>query len=145
MIRVAIVCWLALPACQTVDGGAVELSWTLRPASSKLEDKFVDCASGFDGTNPITRMRLDWVTGDVTDHDEWPCSDSHGVTGFSLSPGPTLFSVSPICAGKYAALDSYIAPALEEREVILGDTVSLGAVEVVVNVTYCEDQPCICQ
>jgi hypothetical protein len=29
--------------------------------------------------------------------------------------------------------------------VILGDTVSLGAVELVVHVSYCELQPCICQ
>lgn len=142
----ALVVTLALAAgCETVDGGAVELEWTLRPASSKLPDKFVACDSGQIGTHAVTRIRLDWQTATDSDHAEWPCNDSHGVTGFSLSAGPTLFSVSPVCAGKYASLDSYIAPAVEQRDVILGDTVSLGAIELVVNVTYCDQQPCICQ
>ena len=47
-------------ACTQVDGGAVELSWKLRPASSSLPDKFVDCEPGLDGTSPVTRIRLDW-------------------------------------------------------------------------------------
>ena len=41
-----------------------------------------------------------------------------------------------------ATAASYIAPAAEQRRVIVGDTVSLGAVEIVVVVTSCDDQPC---
>ena len=136
---------LAVHGCSTIDGGAVELSWTLRPASSSDPDKFVDCESLKVGTGAVTRIRLDWTNDADSDHEEWSCGDSHGVTGFSLLPGATLFSVSPVCAGKYADPKSYIAPAIEERDVKVGDTVSLGAIELVVNVSYCGDQPCICQ
>jgi hypothetical protein len=137
-----------------VEGGAVELSWKLRPASSDNPDKFVDCRSGQPGTLPVTRMRLDWSvrTDDdqiVTGSDSWPCDDSHGVTGFDLPVGTALLAVKPICGelpNEYDALPaSYIAPAAEQRRVSLGDTVSLGAVEVVVVVSYCGEQTCICE
>lgn len=145
---------LFVHGCDTVDGGAVELSWKLRPASSDLPDKFVECRSGREGTNPVTKMRLAWsVTTDdggvVTGSDEWPCDDSHGVTGFDLPPGRALLSVTPICGqppNEFDALPaSYIAPAAEQRRVNLGDTVSLGAVELVVVVSYCGVQACICE
>jgi hypothetical protein len=147
--------WVAtICACDKVEGGAVELSWKLRPSSSKIPDKFVACESGEPLTNPVTKMRLEWsVTTDddqiVTGTDEWPCDDSHGVTGFDLPPGTALLSVKPICdrpPNEVEALpSSYIAPAAEQRRVNLGDTVSLGAVELVVVVSYCEDQSCICE
>src|SRR4051794_6341000 len=57
---VAATLWCLLHGCDTVSGGAVELSWKLRPASSSLEDKFVDCNSGHDGTGPVARIRLHW-------------------------------------------------------------------------------------
>lgn len=136
---------LAVAACSGVDGGAVELSWKLRPASSALEDKFVDCESGKEGTNPIASIRLDWIVEQQADHEQWPCNDSHGVTGFVLPAGSALFSVSPVCESGTPKATSYIAPAVEQRNVILGDTVSLGAVELVVQVTDCAAQDCICE
>ena len=146
---------IALGACTTVDGGAVELAWKLRPASSYLPDKFVDCDSRHEGFRAIvTKMRLEWsVTTDdnqvVTGTDEWPCDDSHGVTGFDLPTGTALLLVRPICGrapNEFDALpSSYIAPAAEQRRVNVGDTISLGAVELVVVVAYCADQSCICE
>lgn len=144
-VALAIALWPCVHGCDTVNGGAVELSWKFRPASSSLEDKFVNCDSKQDGTNPVTAIRLQWPEGNQVQHDEWPCDDSHGVTGFALPPGPTLFSVVPLCGVDAPAdPDSYIAPAAEQRNVILGDTVSLGAIELVVLVSYCDAQPCIC-
>jgi len=134
-----------LSACGGVDGGAVELSWKLRPASSSLQDKFVDCDSGKAGTGPVTAIRLDWTVEQQADHEQWPCGDSHGVTGFVLPAGAALFSVSPVCESGPAIPSSYIAPAVEQRTVIVGDTVSLGAVELVVQVTDCAIQDCICE
>jgi hypothetical protein len=131
--------------CESVDGGAVEVSWRLRPASSALEDKFVDCDSQKDGTNPVTAIRLDWVVEQQSDAEEWPCNDSHGVTGFVLPPGSALFLVTPICTFGPANPNSFIAPAVEQRSVIVGNTVNLGAIEVVVQVSDCRVQPCICQ
>lgn len=144
---------IVLAACEDVDGGAVELSWRLRPASSALEDKFVECNSDKVGTNPVTAIRLDWtvevVVGGVVEQqaaaEEWPCNDSHGVTGFVLPEGSALFAISPVCEFGPANPASYIAPAVEQRDVIVGNTVSLGAVEVVVRVSDCGAQPCICQ
>ena len=148
-VAIATALWLCVHGCEEVDGGAVELSWKLRPASSSLEDKFVECNSGKDGTNPVTRIRLEWVVNGDPGFEEWSCDDNHGVTGFALPPGSALFSVRPICGteviGRYANPNSYIAPAAEQRNVILGDTVSLGAIELVVYVSYCDQQPCICQ
>ena len=136
---------LLVAGCTTVDGGAVELSWKLRPASSSLADKFVDCASGKPGTNPVTRIRLDWeVVGRTSGFASWRCDDNHGVTGFDLPEGEALLSVTPECAEGPASPDTYTAPAPEQRRVILGDTVSLGAVEIVLQVSYCGEQPCIC-
>ena len=146
--RVAIATGLCLSVhgCADVTGGAVELSWKLRPASSSDDDKFVDCDSGKDGTGPVKRIRLDWQVGEQSGFDSWLCSDNHGVTGFDLpAPGEALLSVQPECDGGPAEPASYIAPALERRAVILGNTVSLGAVELVVVVSYCEQQVCICR
>jgi hypothetical protein len=142
-MAIATLLCLGVHGCERVDGGAVELSWKLRPASSSLPDKFVDCTSGKDGTNPVTKIRLHWSD---EDYDEWPCTDNHGVTGFELPPGDALLSVQPICADGLPALPgSYIAPAAERRRVNLGETVSLGAVELVVLVSYCGEQTCICE
>jgi len=134
-----------LAGCEDVDGGAVELSWRLRPASSSLEDKFVDCDSNKIGTNPVTAIRLDWVVEQQSAGEEWPCNDSHGVTGFVLPPGSALFAVTPICQDGPADPASYIAPAVEQRTVIVGDTVNLGAINLIVQVSDCRLQSCICQ
>lgn len=133
-----------LGACVDVDGGAVELSWKLRPASSSLPDKFVGCESGLDGTGAVTRIRLDWEVEGRAGFEAWRCDDSHGVTGFDLPEGEALLWITPECASGAADPATYIVPAPERRQVILGDTVSLGAVEVVVQVSYCGQQPCIC-
>jgi hypothetical protein len=137
---------LLVHGCDSVNGGAVELSWKLRPASSALEDKFVDCNPGRIGTNRVERMRLEWHVGDQLGAADWECTDSHGVTGFELPEGSALLTVTPICEGdRLADPASYIAPAAEQRRVIVGNTVSLGAIEIIVTVTSCsQTQPCIC-
>lgn len=135
---------LCVYGCTTVDGGAVELSWKLRPASGST-DIFVDCDTGVVGAHPVTRIRLDWQVANTTGVATWLCTDYHGVTGFELPPGTALLSVSPECSGGVAATNTYTAPAAEQRAVIAGNTISLGAVELIVEVTRCDEQPCICQ
>jgi hypothetical protein len=136
---------LSVHGCENVQGGAVELSWKLRPASSSLEDKFVDCDSGREDTGPVTHIRLSWEVGDQQGFAAWPCDENHGTTGFDLPQGDALLTVTPECSeGAAARADSYIAPAAEQRRVIVGDTISLGAVEIVVVVTDCQAQSCIC-
>ncbi|MBA3540967.1 MAG: hypothetical protein H0T79_15250 [Deltaproteobacteria bacterium] len=128
----------------------MELSWRLRPSSSALPDKFVDCnANNEPGTGAVTEIRLDWkvdVDGElVTGSSEWQCGDNHGVTGFDLPTGAALLSISPVCADRDADPATYIAPAPERREAIAGQTISLGAMELVLQVNSCDVQPCICQ
>jgi hypothetical protein len=150
-IRVAIatLC-LSVHGCDNVTGGAVELSWKLRPASSSLPDKFVDCDSAEPGALAVTGIRLHWrvdgTDGNASEGSQvWRCEDNHGVTGFDLPEGTADLWVTPECAPSIpAAPDTYIAPAPVQREVLRGDTVSLGAVELVVAVSYCDTQPCIC-
>ncbi|MGE0870314.1 MAG: hypothetical protein AB7P03_17240 [Kofleriaceae bacterium] len=133
--------WLVLLGCEPVDGGAVELSWKLRPAGAS-DERFLSCSPA--GTGRIERMRLDWVVGEVAGTDSWDCEDNAGVTGFDLPEGDALLSVVPMCAGGPAAPNTYTAPAPERRRVVTGDTVSMGAVELVLEVADCASQPCIC-
>ncbi|MEO7733503.1 MAG: hypothetical protein ABIY55_21245 [Kofleriaceae bacterium] len=142
---------LLVHGCDTVQGGAVELSWKLRPASSSLQDKFVDCDSGREGTGPVTAIRLHWQVDNpgadpgATDGSQaWRCTDNHGVTGFALAEGTASLWVTPECMDGTAAANTYIAPAIVQRSVIRGDTVSLGAIELIVSVAYCATTPCIC-
>lgn len=136
---------LAVYGCTTVDGGAVELSWKLRPASGST-NLFVDCDTGAPGGHPVTRVRLDWQVGTTTGFTSWSCTDYHGVTGFDLPPGTALLAISPECTSGAALTNTYTAPAPEQRMVIVGNTISLGAVELVVETTSCNAaQPCICQ
>lgn len=130
-------------ACTEVNGGAVELSWKLRPASGST-DIFVDCDQ-IPNTNPVTRIRLDWQVDAKTGSQTWNCKDYHGVTGFDLPVGTALLSVSPECESGAATTSTYTAPAPEQRMVIAGNTISLGAVELIVEDTRCDVQPCICQ
>jgi hypothetical protein len=147
VMRLLALC-IALAGCEAVDGGAVELSWKLRPASSSLPDKFVSCESGQPGTQPVTEIQLDWQMQDGsgrTGSQAWRCDDNHGVTGFDLPEGYALLFITPRCAGGPASTLTYTAPAPEQRLVIPGNTVSLGAMELVLQVSYCGQQPCICE
>ncbi len=136
---------LGVNACRTVDGGAVELSWKLRPASGSRE-LFVDCDSRAPDTHPVTAVRLEWEVGEQTGFSVWNCTDYHGVTGFDLPPGTALLRVAPECATGPARTSTYISPAPLQREVSVGNTISLGAVEMIVQTSDCsEARPCICQ
>jgi hypothetical protein len=154
----AVTLCLLVHGCDDVQGGAVELSWKLRPASSKLPDKFVDCDANLDitpGAGSVEKIRLSWrvsdgqATIDESSHD-FRCQDNHGITRFELAPGFAELWVTPVCGGtdataELAAANTYISPAPVQRHVTRGDTVSLGAVELVVAVSDCDaGQPCIC-
>src|ERR1700733_797376 len=128
---------IALAAgCSTIDGGAVELSWKLRPSSGAIDslDPFTNCTADQAGAKPVTKIRLDWIVGDSFGRESWTCDDFHGVTGFELPPGEALLSVVPECESGAAATDTYTAPAPDQRSVVVGNVISLGAIEIVVQV-----------
>jgi hypothetical protein len=133
-------------ACTTVDGGAVELSWRLKPQSGAgTSQPFVDCDSKLPGTGPVTGIRLDWQVGSDSAFAVFECDAGHGVTRFEVPPGQALLSVSPVCASGLADTNTYSAPAPEQRTVTVGNTVSLGAVELILTVTQCDQEACICR
>lgn len=141
---VALTLCLGVHGCADVNGGAVELSWKLR-ATTGADQTFLDCAVGVQGAGSVAFIRLDWEVNGVQDFRQWSCDDDHGVTGFELPEGRALLRVSPVCANKEASSETYIAPAPEQRMVIAGDTVSLGGVELLLEVSSCDKQTCICQ
>jgi hypothetical protein len=141
---------IALVGCAPVDRGAVELSWRLRPAAGpRMHDPtnpFVGCAPGEPGTGTIAKIRLDWSVGNTTGASEFPCDASTGITGFDLPPGNALISVAPVCVACEAAPGTYVAPPPVQRDVIVGDSIILGAVEIIVEVSSCgTGHPCICE
>jgi len=160
-MRVAIVTLcLTVHACDTGRGGAVELSWKLRPMSGTSDKPFVTaCHPGAAAGYDVGRIRLSWTrSSDDTCpmppcEQDWDCDDNHGATGFDLPEGVANLLVTPTCTdGQLPASGTYIAPAIVQRDVIRGETVTLGAVELVVAVTKCRpapdssptDPPCIC-
>jgi hypothetical protein len=138
----------AVHGCADVDGGAVELSWKLRAATGS-DRTFLDCNVDIAGARAVTHIRLDWEVAGITDFRQFECDEAHGVTAFELPEGRALLRVSPVCTfddvQMAAASETYIAPAPEQRTVIAGNTVSLGGVELLLVVSDCDKQPCICQ
>src|ERR1044071_5762470 len=120
-MRIAVVTLcLTVHACDTGTGGAVELSWKLRPASSASQDPFVACQGDVgDGWGPIVRIRLNWARGDdglcpsPPCMASWDCEDNHAATGFDLPVGKANLWVTPECDnGQPAAAATYTAPAI---------------------------------
>ncbi len=138
----------ALGACGTIEGGAVELSWRLRPEPGTIIENpspFLDCDPMQPSTNPIGQIRLTWDVDGATDSTSFPCANGNGVTRFEVPPGDALLTVTPVCVGHDADPTTYVTPAAVQRTVKVGDTVSLGAVELLLRVSSCDLQPCICE
>lgn len=156
-IAVATSC-LAGSACDLGSGGAVELSWSLRPASGPGGDKFVGCEARDSQNNllrAITRVRLHWQVDGMTCSHAFSCDANHGATRFEVPPGIADLTLTlecgdptpglPACAeDQPAAPDTYLAPAIVQRDSIRGEVATLGAVELVVSVAACPGAPCTC-
>jgi hypothetical protein len=139
---------LGVHGCTDVTGGAVELSWKLR-ASTGSEHTFLNCSIRLEPTNQlvdVAQIQLDWTHDGKTGSRSWACDDDHGVTGFELPAGQALLHVSPICRnGNIALASTFTAPAPEQRDVIVGNTVNLGGIELLLEVSSCDLQDCICE
>jgi hypothetical protein len=139
---------LGVHGCADVNGGAVELSWKLRAATGS-DHTFLSCAIRLDPTDQVVevaRIQLEWDVDGEHGIRSWPCDDDHGATKFELQEGSALLRVSPICTNGMVALAStFSAPAPEQRDVIVGNTISLGGVELLLEVSSCDVQACICQ
>jgi hypothetical protein len=142
----------ATTGCIEIEGGAVELSWSLRT--------FGGSAVGSCGDVGIQNVRLCWQTlGDGSPSTEdiicqaglrrtFDCSDSSGVTGFDLDPGPTAFWIEPVCQdGAPADSGTYEVPPPIVRTVQEGKIVSLSSLLLVVSPLSagCPAAGCTCE
>lgn len=152
MIAVAM---LALPACVQVDGGAVELSWSLRD----FEGARNDCAQA-----GIAEIRVCWAPladGGATGPPEctiqrtdaglreffrsFDCAEKRGVTRFEVPPGPNAFFVQPICVGGGEPTGPYQVPSPIVRTVATGEVVTLNQVLIIAANERCSGDACTCQ
>lgn len=124
--------------CIDIDGGAVELSWSLRSFGGAAVEACDDVE--------IQKVRLCWEPlgdGSISTEDAvcranqrrtFSCSASSGVTGFDLAPGPTAFWIEPVCTdGDAADPGTYEVPPPIVRTVQEGRIVSLSSLLMVVS------------
>jgi hypothetical protein len=151
--------WSCAVGCTSASGGAVDLSWRLKPApgfseESMVGNTFVDCdnngnltdsmGNSIKGVGQLTAIRLYWQVGDQLgppdemDTQDFPCSTENGVTKFEIPVGNALLYVAPLCGSGSSMTEAsscaYTAPAAVERTMVAGQTVELGALEIVVDV-----------
>jgi hypothetical protein len=134
------------PACIEIDGGAVELSWSLRSFDG---DRVDECNSA-----RIDQVRICWhsieegsSTGVCQGSQSFPCGEENGVSGFEIAPGSTSFWIEPICGdGSPADVGSYQVPPPIVRTVEDGKIVTLDSLLIVVTPfgSGCPEAGCTC-
>jgi hypothetical protein len=136
---------LGSAGCVAIDGGAAELSWSLR----SFEGKSQSCAeAGVEG------IRLCWESLDDSSSTgcrpgqfrTFPCTDEAGVTGFEIPVGRTKFFAEPVCAGGApAGAGTFQAPPPIVRTVRDGEVVTLDSLLIVVtDQDNCSGDSCTC-
>jgi hypothetical protein len=124
--------------CVDIDGGAVELSWSLRTFGGSAVESCSEAA--------IRDIRLCWeplADGATTTEGavcragqrrRFSCAESSGVTGFDLDPGATAFWIEPVCDdGAAADPGTYEVPPPIVRTVQEGKIISLTSLLLVVS------------
>jgi hypothetical protein len=115
----------ALHGCIDVQGGAVELSWS-------LEDYAGNTVKGC-ARNRVKQMRLWWEADATLRSATWPCGQDSAVTGFTLPEGNVFLSVEPVCEHGVPPMEgTFVAPAPVARVVHAGEVVTLNTVLVMV-------------
>jgi hypothetical protein len=146
--------WLALVAmslavtsvaCVEVNGGAAELSWSVRDFEGERID---DCRRKDKDDNikvHVPRIRLAWkavpdggdgIDMDPDDWDDFPCSDGRGITKFSIPPGQQMLWIVPVCDGG-PSMGNYQVPPPIVRTVEEGTVTTLDALLVVADESTC--------
>lgn len=130
--------------CVGIDGGASELTWSLRT----FEGESSSCAKA-----KISKIRLCWNEAANTDTGcrpgkfrEFSCKEETGVTLFEIEPGATRFFVEALCQdGLVAQADTYQVPPEIVRTVRDGEVVTLDALLIVVtDPDICIGAGCTC-
>jgi hypothetical protein len=126
---------LASSACVDIDGGAVDLSWSLfafggdRVSCDEAEVAAVElCWRAVPAGGTLEASCAD------ADHLGFACDDNHGTTRFDLPAGRTAFWLEPVCRdGEPAATGTYQVPAPIVREVVDGEVVTLSSLAIIVS------------
>ncbi len=136
----------ASSACIEIDGGAVELSWSLRSFDGERVDS---CAKA-----RVDKVRICWQdveggtsTGVCEGSQSFPCGEENGVSGFEIAPGSTSFWIEPICVdGSPADVGSYQVPPPIVRTIEDGKIVTLNSLLIVVTpfASSCPSAGCTC-
>ena len=133
-----------LPACVDVDGGAVELSWSLRTPDGNANS----CEAA-----DIEQVRICWAEAeqDVSlcpNFRAFDCREERGFSRFEILPGETSFVVEPLCAGGTAPDPlTFEVPSPLLRQVDSGRVVTLGALLIIAtdNQRGCRTGFCTCR
>lgn len=129
--RVALVAVATLVGCVDVNGGAVELSWSIRTVDGRALDD--PCR-----VSGIARVRLDaeevGVAQPVRKFRSWSCGAFHGTTLFEIPEGTYSLSVVPLCGDGVTRADATV-PAPIVRDVVEGEVAQLNALLIVVPAT----------
>ncbi len=118
--------------CVAIDGGASELTWSLRTFAGDPIDACSDAR--------VDKVRLCWSAVDSAatgcrpgNFRDFECQDQTGVTLFEIEPGRTAFTIEPICAdGQPAREGTFQSPSEIVRTVREGEVVSLESLLIVV-------------
>jgi hypothetical protein len=115
--------------CVGIDGGASELTWSLRTFEGESSE----------ATNSATGCRPGKFR-------EFSCKEETGVTLFEIEPGSTRFHVEPLCQdGLVAEEGTYQVPPEIVRTVRDGEVVTLDALLIVVtDPDTCSGAGCTC-
>lgn len=123
-LLVAVIAATTAAACVDVNGGAVELSWSIRSADGQA----LTCDS-----SEIARVRLTAASVDETGErvfDDWPCDPPHGTTLFNIREGRYSLTIEPLCADRSIA-DATVPPPIV-RDIVEGEVAQLNALLIVV-------------
>lgn len=150
--RIALILAVGCPGCIEIDGGAAELSWSLRSFEGASLDVCDEAR--------VDDVRLCWQPLIPDDAGPEPsvrcapgrrktflCDDASGITGFDLEPGSTSFWIEPVCRdGEPATPGTYQVPPPIVRTVEEGRIVTLNSLLLVVGPpgTDCAEAGCTC-
>ena len=144
--------WLALVvmvqavtsvACVEVNGGAVELSWSVRTFDGeRVEDSCDDDKHDVH----LEGIRLAWKAvssgGGETGMEpdgwaEFPCADRRGITDFTVPGGEHLLWIVPVCSDDAPSTGNYQVPPPIVRTIREGTVTTLDALLVVADESTC--------
>jgi len=131
-------------ACVDVEGGAVELSWSLRTPDGD-PNNCLDARIG--------KVRLCWApAGDIAvrvceGSRTFACTEEHGFSRFEIDPGETAFWIEPLCESTSVVPDpsTYEVPPPLLRMVSAGQVVTLNALLIVATGAECGAGACTCR